>query len=413
MKRVILHIDMNSYFASVEQQARPALRQKPVGIVGSPDKKRTIIVTASYEAKALGVKTGTQLWEAKKLCPNIELISADCQRYEAITRQFLNIFISKTPMVEIFSIDEAFLDISSQLSTCSDQASAFEQAKKIAREIKLEIKKKIGENVRCSIGIGQNKFIAKLAGESQKPDGLTVVLPGEEETFVDKFELMDACGIGFQINAHLKRLGIETFKDLRNRPLTDLTLIFKSYGLVLYRMSRGQDFDKIKPYFQRDLPKSFSRSKTLRHDIFDKEILKNCLLAFCTDIAKELKSKNLLAQNIGIYLRFKDFSGYHQTQNIKRQTNLGLDLYKTLETLIDKVELKKPVRKIGIWAGALQKDCKKQMLFAEMEKPGILERLAEKINEKHGRDLVRRGRLARFDFYGKTPNYGFKKDYQI
>ena len=210
---------MNSYFASVEQQARPALRGKPMAIVGSADKKRTIIVAASYEAKALGIKTGTQLWEAKKLCPQIELISADCQRYEAITRQFLNIFISKTPLVEVFSIDEAFLDVTGQVKN-------FDEAEQLAIEIKNEIKQTIGPNIRCSVGIGQNKFIAKLASEAKKPDGLTIVLPGKEQNFVDQFELKDACGIGFRTDAHLKRLGIQSFKDLRAKPLTTLTLIF-------------------------------------------------------------------------------------------------------------------------------------------------------------------------------------------
>lgn len=406
MHRIILHIDMNSYFASVEQQARPSLRGKPIGVVGSADKKRTIIVAASYEAKALGIKTGTQLWEAKKLCPNLELVSADCQRYEAITRQFLNIFISKTPLVEIFSIDEAFLDITSQVKD-------FKQAEKLAKEIKQEIKETIGQNIRCSVGVGQNKFIAKLASEAKKPDGLTVVLPGEEQNFVDQFELMDACGIGFRIEAHLKRLGIKSFKDLRDKPLTELTLIFNSYGLKLYRMARGEDFDKIKPYFERELPKSFSRSKTLRQNVFDKEMIKNYLMAFCSNIAKELKSKDLLASNIGLYLRFGDFTGFSAGSNLKRSTNFSLDFFKECEKILEDTELRKPVRKVGVWIGKLQNDHGQQLIFKDLSKPVQLELLAEKINERHGGSLVFPARLAKFNYHGQTPNYGFKKDYKV
>lgn len=399
-KRIILHIDMNSYFASVEQQARPVLRGKPIGIVGSLDKKRTIIVAASYEAKALGIKTGTQLWEAKRLCPQIELISADCQRYEAITRQFLNIFISKTPLVEIFSIDEAFLDVTTQTKN-------FEQAEKLALQIKQEIKETIGASIRCSIGIGSNKFIAKLASEAKKPDGLTIVPPGQEQDFVDQFELKDACGIGFRTDAHLKKLGINSFRDLRARPLTDLTLIFHSYGLKLYRMARGEDFDKIKPYYERELPKSFSRSKTLRRDVFDKNEIKNFIMAFAANIAEELKNKSLLATNVGLYLRFNDFRGYSATINLKKSTNFSLDFFKACSKMLDSIELNKPVRKVGIWIGKLQNDHGQELIFKELSKPVKLEKISEKINQKHGDNLVFRARLAGLNFFGKTPNYGF------
>ena len=194
MQSIIAHIDMNSYFASVEQQARPALRGRAMAVTGPS--KRTIIVAASVEAKRLGIKTGTQIREALEIAPDIVLIKADCTRYESVSRQLINIFTRFTPEIEIFSIDEAFLDL-------TDIASDFDQAAKIVQEIKSTIRREIGQNIRSSAGVAQNKFMAKLASEARKPDGLTVVNPGEEIGFLDQFELTDACGIGSRINQKL------------------------------------------------------------------------------------------------------------------------------------------------------------------------------------------------------------------
>jgi len=405
MERIILHIDMNSYFASVEQQARPQLIGRPVGVVGSAN-KRTIIVAASVEAKKFSVKTGVQVHEARRLCPQITLIVADCRRYEAITRQFLEIFISKTSLVEVFSIDEAFLDLTRQVKNS-------QEAKSIAQQIKNEIKTKIGPNIRCSIGIAQNKFMAKLASEAKKPDGLTVVSPGQEIEFLDRFELTDACGIGLRTHAHLMKLGISSFSRLRQLPQTTLTLIFNSYGLKLYKIARGQDDEPIHPYFTRPWAKSISRSKTLPRNTFDPELIKKFILAFCQNIAAELRRKNLLCRSAGVYLRFADFTHSGATTTIKNSTNLAKNLYCQSKTILSQLKIKKPVRKIGVWAGALIQDPKQIYLLSEIEKNLTLEKTADQINKKWGKTVVGYASLAGLDFEGKTPNFGFKKEYEL
>lgn len=400
--RIILHIDMNSYFASVEQQARPALRGRPIAVVGS-SKKRTIIVAASVEAKKFGVKTGTQLHEAKRLCPQIILIGADCNRYEAITRKFLDIFISKTPMVEIFSIDEAFLDL-------ADQVSNFEEAAMIATQIKAEMKVKIGEFVTCSIGIAQNKFMAKLAGEAKKPDGLTVVLPGEEIEFIDKFELTDACGIGSRISARLNQLGVRTFQDLRKIDLTTLTIVFNSYGLKLYNMARGIDQSLLVPYSRQATAKSISRSKTLAQNVWDRRFIEKMLLSFCQNIASELRSKDLSAGSIGVWLRFGDFTHTGQTRVIKSPIGSGQDLFVHAKKITNELQITKPVRKIGLYAGNLREDIKQIGLFDDFDKGLILEKTADTINQRYGKKLITQGSLVNLGFSGQAPAFGFKKD---
>ncbi len=401
--RTILHIDMNSYFASVEQQARPSLRGRAIGVTGPS--KRSIIVAASVEAKKFGVKTGTQIWEAKKMCPRIVLISADCNRYEAVTRLFLEIFISKTPLVEIFSIDEAFLELS-----CQQSAVSFQQAEKVALEIKNEMRAKIGRHVRCSIGIAQNKFMAKLASEAHKPDGLTVVPFGREIQFLDQFELTDACGIGRRINASLVRLGINSFKDLRQKSQIDLTLIFNSYGLRLYNMARGIDNDPIHPYFDSPAPKSISRSKTLPRDTFDKDLVNKMILSFCQNIGSELRSKNLLGGSIAVWLRYGDFTSFGQSKTIKSPTYLTREIFFHARSVLKKLPYQKPVRKIGVYIGALRPANNQLYLLDEWKKPFILDQIADSINKKSGEQVITRSSLANLNFSGRAPSYGFKKN---
>ncbi len=402
MQRIIAHIDMNSYFASVEQQANPNLRGKPLGVTGS-SKKRTLIVAASVEAKKFGVKTGTQLYDAKQLCPQIVLVPADCKRYEAVASQFLKIFISKTPIVEIFSIDEAFLDL-------SGQTKSFDQARQITLEIKSEIKKTIGAFVRCSVGIAPNKFLAKLASEAKKPDGLTIVKPGYETKFLDKFELEDVCGIGPRISLHLNKVGVYSFSDLRRLSQTELTLNFNSYGLRLYRMARGIDYDKVHPYFIKKNPKSISRSSTIDRDIYSKKTMAKMILAFCENISAELRGKTLTAGSVGIMLRFNNFTHAFEHRLIKTDSCETKVLYQNCLKLLEKIKINRPVRKLGVVAASLRQDMKQIILFENFSKNSKLEKVCDHINQNWGKNIIHRASLVGFNFSGETPNYGFKKD---
>lgn len=400
-QRIIAHIDMNSYFASVEQQARPALRGKPIAVTGPS--KRSIIVAASIEAKKFGVKTGTMIPDAFKLCPQIIPIKADCRCYEAVTRQFLEIFISKTPEIEIFSIDEAFLDLTSQLPS-------FAKAKDVLLEIKQEIKTKIGSNIKCSVGLAGNKFMAKLASEAKKPDGLTVVLPGEEIDFIDHFKLDDTCGIGRRIMARLNQMNIYCFKDLREANQTNLTLAFGSYGLKLYNMARGIDNDPIRPYYLPSDPKSISRSKTLAFNTFDKKLIEKMILSFCQNISAELRRKGLIGGSVAVYLRYGDFSGATESRIIKQKTHLTTDLFICAKNVLQKIPINKSVRKIGVCIGKLQQNTNQMHLLSEYRKPLVLDHIIDRVNYKYGKQILQRSSLTNIKFDGQAPSYGFKKD---
>jgi len=398
--RIITHIDMNSYFASVEQQSRPHLRGKPIAVTGPS--KRSIIIAASVEAKKFGIKTGTLIPDALKLYPKIILVRSDCVKYEAISRQLFEIFISHTPQTEIFSIDEAFLDL-------SDRARNFEEAKSIVEEIKQEIHQRLGSNIRCSAGIGSNKFIAKLASEAKKPDGLTIIAPGEEIDFLDRFKLDDACGIGRRTKDHLARLGINSFKDLRAADQTTLTLSFNSYGLKLYNIARGIDFDAVRPYYNQNQIKSISRSKTLKSNVFDRDEIAKIILFFCQDIAANLKEKGLLSGAVGLYLRYGDFSGQAQHKVFKRPTDTGADLHFHLKQILKKMTTSKPIRKIGVWSSNLTPNNGQLYLSEEFSKIRKLEVVSEQINKKFGRRITCPASITNLNLT-PSPSYGFKKD---
>lgn len=185
---MVLHIDINAYFATLEQQANPFLRGRPILVCGKGSGERTVVATASYEAKRLGVKTGMAVWQAKKLVPEALIVAADYDKYLDVTRRLGAIFEQYTPDVEFFSIDEAFLKIANPIS--NNNANHRESGLEIIREnirvalsIKREIREILGSHVTCSIGIAENKLLAKIASEFRKPDGLTVVMPRDQRVF--------------------------------------------------------------------------------------------------------------------------------------------------------------------------------------------------------------------------------------
>lgn len=290
-----MHIDFNSYFASVEQQANPRLRGKPVGVTGGDRMERTVLGAASHEAKKIGVKTGMQIWEAKKFCPQIILVPGDSDKYLETTKRFLNILKDYSPHLEIFSIDECFLEVT---------GNRLQITVNKAQEIKKRIKTEIGEWITCSVGISYNKLMAKLAGSLQKPDGL-VVIENEEKAMkiLDQVALDKICGIGPRIKKRLNNMGIFSFFQLRKVPLKNLSASFKSYGQFLYNASRGIDYSQVLPFYDKEEVKSIGHRHTTDHDISDPREIKQLILKLSEMVARRLRAKNLLGKTIHCWYR--------------------------------------------------------------------------------------------------------------
>src|SRR3989339_843705 len=299
MEKIILHIDMNSYFASVEQQANPFLRGKAIGVTGKRT-ERSVVAAASREAKKLGVRTAMSTWEAKRVLPSMILVMGDPEKYSDITRRFNAIFFEFTHLVERFSVDESFLDI-------TDSARDFLGATIIAQTIKTRLREECGGYVTCSVGIASNKPMAKLASDRMKPDGLVVVLPGRETELLDASRLEDVCGIGPRMAVRLNALGIFSFPQLRAYPLDRLVGEFKSYALRLHDIAHGRGDATVSPG-EVD-PKSVGHSYTLPTNVKDPPVIRRYLLTLCDKVAWRLRRDGFATRCVTAYVRYGDFSG--------------------------------------------------------------------------------------------------------
>lgn len=404
--QTILHIDFNSYFATVEQQANPRLRNKPIGVIGGDRTTRTVIGAASIEAKRFGVKTGMQIWQAKQLCPQIILVPGDSDKYLETTKRFLNILKDYTPYVEVFSIDECFLELVKPAI-----------ARDVAITIKERIKREIGEYITCSIGISYNKLIAKLAGSLQKPDGLVVIANEKEAVkILDNIALDEICGIGSRIKSRLNKMGIFNFKQLRAVPLPLLNLEFKSYGNFLYNAARGIDYTKVTPFYQKEEIKSVGHRHTINHDSDNPVEIKQTLLKLTELIARRLRAKKLVGKTIHCY--FRDAVEYENGFNISRivfsgdgmqetitSTQDGLKIFKIAWKIFNNLWQGNEIRMIGVSVSNLSSASYQNISLLEenVRQEKIIQAL-DKINDKFGEFMLQRGILLQSTNIKRKPN---------
>lgn len=407
MDRIIIHLDMNSYFASVEQQANPFLRGKPIGITGK-SQKRSIVATASIEAKRLGVKTAMSTWEAKKICPSIILWPGDPEKYSDIMHRFNAIYRSFTPHVQQFSVDESFLDV-------TEEAEDYFGATCMAQAIRSALRDTLGEHITASIGIAPNKLIAKLAGESVKPNGLTVVQPQELINFIDTRELEDLCGIGPRIRTHLNALGIDTFAQLRAFPLEHLQREFHRYGTWLWEAAHGHDSSVvISPtvgHMHADKqPKSYGHSYTLPQNTSDPRALKRYLFGLADKVAWRMRRDGVTARRVSAFVRFGDFSGHGEQRTFQEATNDGKYLYQIAWRILEPVGLK-DVRLVGLCASVLSHGSTQPSLFKKEQRMQTVLCALDKLQHRYGEGVWKRGSTLPVEF--KSRSSGFHFDHEI
>ena len=402
--RTILHIDFNSYFATVEQQANPRLRGKPIGVTGGDRMERTVIGAASIEAKRFGVKTGMQIWEAQKLCPNIILVNGDSDKYLETTRRFLNILKDYSPYMEVFSIDEVFLELPP--SVIPDQVR--DDMVKIAKQIKSRIRSEIGEWMSCSIGISYNKLMAKLAGSLQKPDGL-VVIPNNDEAIkiLDKIELDDICGIGFRIKKRLNNSGVFNFATLRKVSLPALLASYKSYGQVLFNMARGIDESPVIPFYEKAEAKSVGHRYTTFHDTDNEIEIKQILLKLSELVARRLRAKKLVGKTVHCWFRYAHLRGEKMQlhlggvifngdcmQTTIQATNDGLGIFQAGWKIFHQMWDRDKIRMVGVSISNLRPQNPSTIsLLPENKKQETIISAIDKINDKFGEFTLQRATL--------------------
>ncbi|MCL4390017.1 MAG: DNA polymerase IV [Patescibacteria group bacterium] len=373
MDEVVMHIDMNSYFASVEQQANPHLAGKPIAVSGRPY-IHSVVAAASIEAKKFGVRSGMSTWEAKKLCPGLIFVPGNPAKYIDLSGRLIKIFRDFSPTVEIFSIDEAFLDITSlDGCTLSDRVQPF----RIAGEIKQRIKDELGEKITCSIGIAKNKLLAKLASEKKKPDGLTIINENNLDAMLLSSKLDDFCGIGRQTLAHLQAMGIYTVAQLRQVPLECLTAAFGRHGRDIFNMAFGIDNAPVVASDTGPEAKSFSHTLTLERETSDRKQVEAVLLYLAEKAARRMRQEGFCGRTIHTLTA---------QRSLPQATSNGLEIYKVGRQLMN---FDLPVRVVGIGVSNLvKKDRTSGSWLPEVQKEEKIITSLDFVNDRFGENAV-------------------------
>ncbi|MBI5695856.1 MAG: DNA polymerase IV [Nitrospirae bacterium] len=382
LSRVILHIDMNAFFASVEQVANPKLRGKPIVVVGASH--RTVITTASYEARAFGVKTGMTVPEAKKACPHVILVIGDNRKYTTASTRIMGIFGRYTPLVEVFSIDEAFLDV-------THSCLLFGRGEEIARRIKADIKREVG--LTCSVGVAPNKLLAKLASDMQKPDGLTVIPPERVSEVMETLPASELCGIGPGLTASLAALGIKTCGQLGRFSASALRTRFGIIGERLRLMGMGVDDSLVSPSDEEDEAKSVGHSMTLTRDTGDKDELSAHLLHLSEKVGRRMRRNNYLGDTVTLTIRYADFRTFSQSMRFKKPINDGMAIFLSAMKLFTPLRLAMKVRLVGVSVSGLVCDPMQVSLFAEDRKRAAVTEAMDMVNDRYGEFTVTWGTL--------------------
>jgi len=341
-KRRIIHIDMDAFFAAVEEQRNPALRGKPVVIGGGCDPtKRGVVSTANYEARKYGIHSAMPMMIAHKLCPRAVFLPVDYEAYAAASRQFKSTLLSITPIIEDVGIDEAYLDVSELTDTSEN----------IVTRIKAGIKEKTG--LTCSIGIGANKLLAKIASDMQKPDGLTILNEEDIESRLWPLPTRKLYGIGPKTEAYLKNIGIETIGQLASLTIEKLIEHFgNSYGQYLFNSSRGINESPLITSWEA---KSISRETTFQKDVQDWQVIAKTLAALTKEVVSDMRDSGYKAKTVTIKIRFGDFQTLTRAKTIADYTNSEEEMRRTAFACLKRIELNKRVRLIGVRASNLEK----------------------------------------------------------
>ena len=340
--RRILHVDMDAFFAAVEQMRHPELVGKPVIIGGAGDPTmRGVVSTASYEARKYGIHSAMPLQRAYRLCPEAIFLPVDYDEYMRVSEKIKDILRSFTPLIENVGIDEAFLDI-----TDIDMES-----EEVAKKIKERIKKEVG--LTCSIGIGPNKLIAKIASDMKKPDGLTIISEEDIKGTIWPLPARKLWGVGPKTERRLNEMGILTIGDLASVPLESLTEEFgKSYGNYLYESSRGVDESPVITYWE---PKSISRETTFQIDTDNWNVIAKNLAELTRDVVDTVKESGYKGKTVTVKIRFSDFNTYTRAKTLDDFSDSLEIIRKAAFEALGRIELKKKVRLVGVRVSSLKK----------------------------------------------------------
>jgi DNA polymerase IV len=381
--RTILHVDMDAFYASVEQRDRPELRGRAV-IVGADPRGRGVVSAASYEARRFGVHSAMPIGRAARLCPDGAFVPVDMDKYAAVSREVMAILAAFTPLLEPVSIDEAFLDVTGTEGLSGDGPT-----------VAATIKGRIAATLRltASVGVAANKFVAKVASDLRKPDGLVVVRPGTEADFLAPLPVSRLWGVGRVTAEGLEAMGVTTIGQLAAVPVAYLEARFGSSGRGLHDLSRGFDDRAVEPFAP---PKSMGAEETFGHDHRDVERLAATLRGQAERVARELREGGYATRCVTLKLRFADFSTLTR-RHTDDPTQDGLVIYQRARALLDRIPLRQAVRLIGLSASGLGPAAAGQLslLGPDPMRRERLTRAMDRVTSRYGEDSLRPASLLR------------------
>lgn len=385
MKREVIHLDMDAFYASVEMLDDPSLAGKPVIVGGS--RERGVVTSASYEARKFGVHSAQPMATAMRLCPRGVFLPVRMSRYKEVSEVVFEIFRRFTPLVEPLSIDEAFLDV-------TGSRRLFGDAEQIARAIKGRVREEVGLTV--SAGIASTKFVAKIASDLGKPDGLVCVAHEQTEAFLHPLPITRLWGVGQVTFRAMKRLGVATIGDLGRIPAERLRAAFGKQGEQLHLLSRGIDPRPVEP--ERPV-KSIGKEETFAEDLTERADLNRELLSLATRVARRLRRHGLTGKTVTLKVKYGDFKLVTRSATLEAPTIDATQLYRTCGTLLEKTQAgTQPVRLLGIYLSGLAPGppAGQMSLLEEEEGRRRRQRLHEALDEladRFGEDAVVPGML--------------------
>lgn len=381
--RKIVHVDMDAFYAAIEQLDNPELRGRPV-IVGGDPEGRGVVSTASYEARKFGVHSAMPAAQARRLCPQGIFLRPRFARYEEVSQQIRQILYRYTPLVEPLSLDEAFLDL-------TGTEKLLGPAEEVAREIKQKIFQ--GTGLACSVGVAPNKFLAKLASDLGKPDGFLVVREGEELGFLRDLPIERLWGVGEATARRLRGLGISTIGELQALPLEELLARFGRSGRLFSELARGIDRSPVVP--DRSA-RSLGAERTFPEDIADPAELKRVLFKLSEEVGQRLRGERLKGRTVQLKVRFADFSTITRATTLDRPTAMSERIFEEVERLFsERVELKQGVRLLGVQVSRLLGEAEEQLPLFQDEREARsaeLERLIDELRARFGKEVLKWGR---------------------
>ncbi len=379
--RYIVHVDMDAFFAAIEQRDNPSLRGRPVIVGANPEggKGRGVVSTCSYEARKFGIRSAMPISLAYRRCPHAVFLPVDIDKYRKVSRRIYEIFYEFTPRVEAVSIDEAFLDI-------TESFHRFGSPLNLCREIKSRIKEEVG--LIASVGLAPTKMVAKIASGVGKPDGLVEVDASHLEDFLFPLPVEKLWGVGERVSFVLHRLGMYTIGDIACADVDVLTRHLGKGGYSLWLLARGKDNQDV--YWEERI-KSMSQEVTFQRDTSEYEVVTKKLMELCERLSLRLRASNLKGRTVTLKVRLSGFRTYTRSITCTPATNFADEIYQRAQALLRRLEIKKEkIRLVGVRVSSLVDAGDDEFIFRDYrrERKERLYSTIDRIKNKFGEEAI-------------------------